>query len=312
MGELSLIARVQAMLGPPHGRVLTGPGDDAAVVRADGVAVTSIDTVVDGVHFELGTHSPGDVGHKALATALSDLAAMGAEAGEAYVSIVLPAGFGEERALELVGGMRDMAERTGTAMAGGDVVSGPALAVAVSVTGWAATAEHLAYRRGARPGDLVGVTGELGGSGAGLLVLRGADAGEHGDALMTRHRRPEPRLDEGRALAAAGVSAMIDVSDGVATDARHLAHAGGVALHLRLADVPVALGVAAVTGEPARFAVTAGDDYELLFTAPPERREAVEAAARVSWLGDVREGSGVSFRAAAGEAIALEGFEHPG
>ena len=312
MGELSLIARVQAMLGPPRGRVLTGPGDDAAVVRADGVCVTSIDTVVDGVHFELATHSPGDVGHKALATALSDIAAMGADPGEAYVSLALPDGFGEERALELVAAMRELAERSGTTMAGGDVVSGPVLHVAVAVTGWAAAAEHLALRSGARPGDLVGVTGELGGSGAGLRVLRGADAGAHSDALAQRHRRPEPRLEEGRALAAVGVTAMIDVSDGVATDAHHLAAAGGVALDLWLDALPVAQGVAAVVDDPARFAVTAGDDYELLFSAPPERREAAEAAAPVAWLGEVRAGSGVVFRTASGEAVELRGFEHPG
>ncbi|MEA2449797.1 MAG: thiamine-monophosphate kinase, partial [Thermoleophilaceae bacterium] len=93
MAERSLIAAIQARLGKAGGRVLVGPGDDAAVVRADGVSVTSIDTVVDGVHFELATHSPGDVGHKALATALSDIAAMGAEPGEAYVSVVLPERF---------------------------------------------------------------------------------------------------------------------------------------------------------------------------------------------------------------------------
>jgi thiamine-monophosphate kinase len=197
-------------------------------------------------------------------------------------------------------------------MAGGDVVSGPALHVAVTVTGWAASPERLAYRRGARPGDLVGVTGSLGGSGAGLLVLRGADAGEHNDALAARHRRPEPRLAEGHALAAAGVTAMIDVSDGIATDARHLAEASGVALDLRLADVPVAAGVAAVSDDPAAFAATAGDDYELLFSAPPAQREAVEAAASVTWLGEVRAGAGVAFRAVDGEAVDLRGFEHPG
>lgn len=312
MGELALIARVQAMLGPPRGRVLTGPGDDAAVVRGDGVCATSIDTVVDGVHFERATHSPADVGHKALATALSDIAAMGAEPGEAYVSIALPNGFGEESALELVRAMHDLAVRTGTSMAGGDVVSGPALYVSVAVTGWADSAARLALRSGARPGDLVGVTGELGGSGAGLLVLRGADAGEHGDALVARHRRPEPRLDAGRALVAAGVTAMIDVSDGLATDARHLADAGGVALDLRLADLPVADGVAALSEEPERFAAAAGDDYELLFTAPTECRDAIESVAPVSWLGEVRAGAGVTLRGVAGEVVTLEGFEHSG
>src|SRR5215218_5482325 len=102
MAELSLIAAIRERLGQPGGRLLVGPGDDAAVVRAEGVCVTSIDTVVDGVHFELATHSPGDVGHKALATALSDIAAMGVEPGEAYVSVVLPEGF---EALEMVDAM---------------------------------------------------------------------------------------------------------------------------------------------------------------------------------------------------------------
>src|SRR3954466_13056659 len=99
--ELELIRAIQAALGAAPARVLTGSGDDAAVVRADAVAVTSIDTVVDGVHFELATHSPADVGHKALATALSDIAAMGAGPGEAYVSLALPEGFAEDAAVEL-------------------------------------------------------------------------------------------------------------------------------------------------------------------------------------------------------------------
>jgi thiamine-monophosphate kinase len=306
MGELAFIARVQALLGPPaRGRVLVGSGDDAAVVRADGVAVTSIDTVVEGVHFELSTHSPADVGHKALAAALSDIAAMGAEPGEAYVSLALPAGFGEERALELVEGMRALAERCSTAIVGGDVVGGPALYVSVAVTGWAPSADQLVLRSGARPGDLVGVTGELGGSGAGLALLRRGAAAEN-EALALRHRRPEPRLAAGRALAAAGASAMIDVSDGVATDARHLADAGRVALELRLDALPLAAGAT------PELAATAGEDYELLFTAPPERRAAIEAAAEVTWLGDVRGGTGVTIRAADGAAVLLTGFEHPG
>jgi thiamine-monophosphate kinase len=307
MGELELIAAIRAALGPLPPRVLTGPGDDAAVVRADAVAVTSIDTVVDGVHFELATHSPGDVGHKALATALSDIAAMGAGPGEAFVSLALPPRFGQAAALELVDAMRALAERQGVAIAGGDVVSAPVLAVTVSVTGWSGAADRLVYRSGARPGDLVGVTGELGGSGAGLLALR---AGSSDDPLVERHRRPEPLLATGLALAAAGVSAMIDVSDGLATDAGHLARASGVTLELRLADLPLAPGL------DAEFAAGAGDDYELLFTAAPECRDAVERAAaatgtRVSWLGDVRAGGGlVELRAADGGIVELSGYEH--
>jgi thiamine-monophosphate kinase len=219
MGELDLIAAIQQAIGPPPSRVLTGPGDDGSVVRADAVLVTSTDTVVDGVHFSLTTHSPADVGHKALATALSDIAAMGAGPGEAYVALVMPPEF--NGALELVEGMRGLAARHGVALAGGDVVSGPVLAVTVTVTGWSGAAERLAYRSGARPGDLLGVTGELGGSGAGLALLKAGE--QEPEALVRRHRRPEPLLATGLALAAAGVSAMIDVSDGVASDADHLA-----------------------------------------------------------------------------------------
>lgn len=315
MAELDLIDAIRAALGSgAPARVLTGPGDDAAVVRADGVAVTSIDTVVDGVHFQLATHSPGDIGHKALATALSDIAAMGAGPGEAYVSLALPPDFGRDAALELVEAMRALAARHGVAIAGGDVVSAPLLAATVSVTGWSGAPGRLAYRSGARAGDLVGVTGELGGSGAGLMLLRDGRGGEH-EALVLRHRRPEPLLAVGLALAAAGVSAMIDVSDGLATDAGHLARASGVAIRLRLADVPVAPGVEAIVPEPAEFAATAGDDYELLFTAPSERRADVQRAAaatgaRVTWLGDVGVGAGLTVRDAAGALVELRGYEH--
>jgi thiamine-monophosphate kinase len=317
MAELDLIAAIQRRLGELPSRVLTGSGDDAAVVRAEGVVVTSIDAVVEGVHFELSTHSAADVGHKALATALSDIAAMGAGAGEAYVSLVLPAGF--EGALELVDAMLDLARGHGVAVAGGDVVSGPVLAATVSATGWAESANRLAYRSGAQPGDLVGVTGELGGSGAGLLLLAGLEAqlpAAERDALVLRHRRPEPLLATGAALAGAGVSAMIDVSDGVATDAGHLARASGVEVELRLDRLPVAPGVEAVARaagrDPLELAASAGDDYELLFTAPPGRRGDIErtAGGRVSWLGDVRAGGGVALRGAGGRVVDLRGYEH--
>jgi thiamine-monophosphate kinase len=321
MTELDLIAAFRRVLGADlPARVLVGPGDDAAVVRSSGVAVTSIDTVVDGVHFELATHSAADVGHKALATALSDLAAMGAGPGEAYVSLVLPSRFGG--AVELVEAMAVLAHRHGVAIAGGDVVSGPVLAATVSVTGWAESADRLASRSGARAGDLVGVTGSLGGSGAGLLLLGGLEAAlpaAEREVLLARHRRPEPLLAAGMALAQAGVSAMIDVSDGAATDAGHLARASAARLELRLADLPLAPGVEAVARasgrDPVELAATAGDDYELMFTAPPGARDEVERAAaaagtRVSWLGDVGAGGGVALRAPGGGLVELRGYEH--
>jgi thiamine-monophosphate kinase len=301
VGERRLIEAIQASIGERGARLVRWSGDDAAVVRARPLAVTSIDTVVDGVHFSLDTHTPADVGWKALATALSDLAAMGAEVGEAYVSLVLPAGF--EGALELVGGMEELARRHGATIAGGDVVSGPALTVSVAVTGWADRDEDVVGRDGARPGDLVGVTGELGGSEAGRLLL---ERGEREPAeLVRRHLRPEPRLAAGRALALAGASAMIDLSDGLATDAGHVAERSGVRLDVELARVPCAPGV---TPEAA---ATGGDDYELLFTIAPERREAAEAAAAVSWLGGVSAGSGVVMSGPDGRPVeGLSGYEH--
>jgi thiamine-monophosphate kinase len=299
--ELDLIAAIEATLSDRSGRLVRWTGDDAAVTRTRPFAVTSIDTLVDGVHFERATHGARDIGWKALATALSDLAAMGAEAGEAYVSVVLPEGFVD--ALELVEGMEELASRCGVTIAGGDVVRGGLLVVTVTVVGWAEREDDLVGRDGAKPGDLVGVTGELGGSEAGRRVLA---AGETEPAeLVARHLRPLPRLESGAALARAGASAMIDLSDGLATDARHVADRSSVAVAVRLDAVPLAPGVS------AEEAVTGGDDYELLVTVPPERRAAAEAAAPLTWVGEVSAGSGLVLLGAEGPVSGLRGYEHP-
>jgi len=237
---------------------------------------------------------------------------MGADAGEAYVALALPAGF--DGALELVEGMEELAGRCGVTIAGGDVIRAPALVVTVAVTGWADREEELVGRDGARPGDLVGITGELGGSEAArLLLARGEDA--PADALR-RHLRPEPRLAAGRALAAAGATAMIDVSDGLATDAAHVAARSGAQLRVRLAELPLGDGVGRMDGDPRAFAASGGDDYELLVTVPPERRaEAADAAAAagtpLTWLGDVAVGSGLVLLDEDGHHVSgLQGYEH--
>ena len=320
MREHELLAAIERAAKGPDARVVRWIGDDAAVVRSRPLAVTSIDTVVDGVHFELSTHSPEDVGHKALAVALSDLAAMGADPGEAYVSLALPEGFGPDAALELVRALDALARREGVTLAGGDLVRATVLVVTASVTGWAEEESEVVGRDGARAGDLVAVTGELGAAAAGLSLLHG-QGGEvpEREQLVRRHLRPEPRLATGRALAAAGTSAMIDVSDGIASDARHLGERSGVELRVRLADLPLAAGVATVaeaTGrEPRELAAAGGDDYELLLTAPPERRAELDAAAAdagtaLAWIGEVAAGDGAVFLAENGEPVELRGYEH--
>lgn len=299
-------------------------GDDAAVVRARPVCVTSVDAMIEGVHFRLGEGwaTPAEVGHRALAGALSDLAAMGADPGEAYIVLGLPAGFGEEQALELVRSANDLAARTATAIAGGDVVSAPALTVCVTAVGWAETEDELIGRDGARRDDLVGVTGRLGGAGAALAVMEGRAAhARRPQKALARARSPWPRLREGRALARAGVHAMIDLTDGVATDAGHIARASGVRLRVNLEDLPLEEGVAEICAElgvpPWQLAACAGEDYELCFCAPPEDRTRVEQAVSragevaVAWIGEAVEGPpGVSLLGARGDEVRLEGFEH--
>jgi thiamine-monophosphate kinase len=324
-GEFELIAAIRERLaaaGAPASspRVIVGSGDDAAVISAHGAEAVSVDMLVEGVHFEAPPFSLHDVGHKALAVALSDLAAMGAAPGEAYVQFGAPSTRTDEELLELAEGVASVAAEHGVVIAGGDITAAPVLTVAVTVVGAADDPGELVTRAGARPGDLIAVTGELGGAAGALLCLRaperGADIdGAISEALLERQTRPRPRLVAGRALAAAGATAMIDISDGVFADAAHLASSSGVAIEIDGERLPISPGVdevAAAAGiDPLELAAS-GEDYELLVTLAPEALDAARAqlgSVALTAIGRVETGSGVRLSGPDGDVSPPSGFD---
>jgi thiamine-monophosphate kinase len=327
LGEFELLERIRARIGElgadSGAGVVVGSGDDAAVTVRRGAAATSVDAFVDGVHFRRAISGLAAAGRKALAAALSDLAAMGAEPGEAYVSLGIPEDLNEADCLELLEGLAAGAVEWRTALAGGDVSRSPTLFIALTVVGYAPEAEDLVRREGARPGDVVAVTGELGGAAAGLLLLErdgvsSAVPTARGATLRGRQLEPRPRLEAGMALARSGASAMIDVSDGLGGDALHLASAGGVRLEVELERLPVQEGVreiAAAAGiDWVELAAGGGEDYELLACLPERRLEQARAAvvaggSRLTAIGRVSEGEGLVLRDASGAARAVAGYD---
>lgn len=275
------------------------------------------------MHFRIPPFAFRDVGHKALAAALSDLAGMGAEAGEAYVQLGVPERAADEDLLELADGLGALAAECGVTVAGGDLTRAPVLFCAITVVGYAADAAAPVRRSGARSGDAVAVTGRLGGAAAGLLLLerpeleaalQPAVAAE----LRRRQLRPLPRLDEGRALAANGAGAMIDLSDGLGGDAVHLAAASSVELRVELQRLPLEPGVAelgAAAGvDPLELALAGGEDYELLVTLPRERLEAAAdavaaAGSELSVIGEAAPGGGVVLSEPGGASRPASGFD---
>jgi thiamine-monophosphate kinase len=323
--EFELIDRLKGK-ATASGALITGIGDDAAVTRPVGETATSVDAVVEGVHFDRTTSGPELIAHKALATALSDLAAMAADPGEVYLTVGLSPGLPEGFAEDLADAFVERAAFWGVSLAGGDTVTSPALFVSVTAVGYAPPGERLLLRSGATPGDLVAVTGFLGGAGAGLLLLQGVATGSglqqgERDRVTTRQLAPEPLLDTGRALRGSGVTSLIDLSDGLGADLGHVAAASKVAIAIEAERIPVDPAVAAVGRaagiEALDLALGAGEDYELAMTVPPGRIEAVTdlvqaAGSRLSVVGSVSSGSGLKLLSDGAVIPVPRGFEHLG
>jgi thiamine-monophosphate kinase len=316
MSELVLIERITAR-NPVRAGTVLGIGDDAAVLDIGGSAVVTHDMLVDGVHFRRATTELADLGHKALAVNLSDLAAMGAEPVAALVGLGLPPGaLGPDDIDALYGGMDDLAAASGVTVAGGDVTSCPALVLAVTAVGRALPGVAPVRRAGARPGDLLCVTGHLGAAAAGLRLLEDPallPGLPERAALVAAQRRPQPRLLAGRRLAEGGATAMMDLSDGLALDAGRMAVASGLRAEIDLAELPLAPGldaVAAATGaDAAELAATGGEDYELLAALPPGAVERCRAALDVplTVVGRVTDGApGADLRGPGGARVAPE------
>ena len=303
VGEFALIGRLARALEldqpdplRPAAEGEIAIGDDAAAWRPapDRWEVLTTDALVEGVHFRLATTGWRDLGWKALAENVSDVAAMGGWPRRAFVTLGVP---GSTRVVDLEAlyhGMQELAAGFKTAIVGGDTVAAPVVFISVSVVGEVAGA---GLRRAAgRPGDVLAVTGWLGGSRGGLELLEsGATEPEDLDekSLVERHRRPVPRVLEGIRLVEAGVRCGMDLSDGLLGDAAKLAHASSVGVTVRCERVPIDPALARRFGDRARdLAVAGGEDYELLVAAPPdvlERSAGALARARLQPLTVVGE-----------------------
>jgi thiamine-monophosphate kinase len=270
-GEFGLIARVTARL-PAGPTCLLGPGDDAAVVAADdGRVVASTDVLVEGRHFRRDWSSARDVGHRAAAANMADIAAMGATPTALLVALCAPPELSADWAEELADGLAAECGPVGASVVGGDMSASPTLTIAVTALGDLAGRSPV-RRSGARPGDVVAVSGRIGYAAAGYTVLsRGFRTPK---LLVEAYRRPEVHYAAGPEAARLGATSMIDVSDGLLSDLGHIAAASGVGIDVRrdafdvpgqMRDAASALGV-----DPYTWILGGGDDHALAATFPSE------------------------------------------
>lgn len=291
LGEFGLIAAVAERIGPPPPGISVGTGDDAAVVAApDGRTVVTTDLLVEGVHFRRDWSSGADVGVKAAAQNLADIAAMGAMPTALVVGLVAPPETETAWVLDLLDGLLAEARGAGAPVVGGDTVAGPVVMVSVTALGDLAGRAPV-LRSGASVGDEVAVCGRLGHAAAGLAVLsRGFRSPR---ALVDAHRRPVPPYAAGPAAAIAGATAMCDVSDGLLADLGHIAEASGVGIVLEAArlpvDEPLLAAAAAIGVDPLQWVIAGGEDHALAAAFPA-------GTVPDGWVavGEVVAGSGVT------------------
>ncbi|SFL48582.1 thiamine-phosphate kinase [Geodermatophilus ruber] len=302
VGEFGVIARVVARAGTA--RVAdVGPGDDAAVLRApDGRVVATTDVLVEGRHFRRDWSSAEDVGHKAAAANLADVAAMGGVTTALLVGLACPPGTPTSWLEGLATGLAEECAPLGAAVVGGDTVAAApgSDAIVVSITALGDLAGRApVLRSGARPGDVLALTGRLGWSACGLAVLRRGFTSPV--AAVTAHRRPTPPYAAGPAAADAGATAMCDVSDGLLADAGHLAEESGVLIEIDRSALqratleppgPLQQVAAALGGDPMAWVLTGGEDHALIATFPPGA-ELPEGWTAIGSVREAPEGWGV-------------------
>jgi len=304
--ELGRVALLRSIYGGGGGDLTVGIGDDAAVLRAPAgqQLVWTVDDQVEGTHFERAWLSAEDVGWRATMAAASDVAAMGARPLGILSSLVLPPAFRDDELAALARGVRGAADALGTGVAGGNLARGPALILSTTVLGCVAAP---VLRAGARAGDAVWLAGQVGKAGAGLRLLVAGKSCVAGDAAaaIAAWRRPVARTSDGLAMAA-GATAAIDVSDGLARDGAHLARASGVALVLDAVPLltPALLALSADEDDALALALGGGEDYALLATSSSP----LPGFTRV---GEVRAGAGVFLNRRGVETpVADVGFDH--